>query len=372
MTRPIRVMHVVLSLSPGGAERLVIDLSRRLHPVVPTSICCLDDAGAWADDVRADGIPVDVLARQPGFHPGLGLRIADLAGRYEAGIVHCHQYSPFVYATIAGLRRPSLCIVYTEHGRLTDAPPSRKRAAVNRVLGRRCDVIIAVSRELRGHMLAEGFSSSRVQVIHNGVEPGAVVTSADAARAKQALGLPEDAWVVGTIARFDPVKQLDILIDAFAAVARAVPEARLVMVGGGPEGQRLEGLVGERGLTDLVVFTGVRRGARALMPGFDVYVNTSVSEGISLTLLEAMAASRPVVATRVGGTPEVIADGSTGLLVPANDVQSVVEAIISLRQDAAKRMSLGAAARTRVIEHFSLDRMARDYLAAYRGCRGEN
>jgi glycosyltransferase involved in cell wall biosynthesis len=366
MTHGLRVMHVVLSLAPGGTERLVVDLSRWTNGQVPTSVCCLDEAGAWASELRDAAIPVTVLGRQPGFHPTLGLRIAALAEQQRANVLHCHQYSPFVYGSIAGLRNPRLRIVFTEHGRLSDGPPSTKRLVVNRTLGRRPNRVVAVSHELRRYMVEEGFQASRVDVIHNGIDPGPEFTLEQRVRARVLLGLPDSALVIGTVARFDPVKRLDVLVEATAVVTRILPQAHLVMIGGGPEASRLEAQVADRGLTNRVVFTGPRHDVRTLMPAFDVYVNTSASEGISLTLLEAMAASRPVIATGVGGTPEILVEG-TGVLVQPDDSRATAEVIVSVLRDPARGLSLGAAARSRVVEHFSFDRMARAYLAAYEG-----
>ena len=367
MTADLRVMHVVLSLCPGGAERLVVDMSRRIHPLVPCSVCCLDERGAWADEVREVGIDVVQLLRRSGFRPSLALQIAAEADRQRARVLHCHQYSPFVYGALAGMIKPDLRIVFTEHGRLSDAPPSRKRWAANRVLGWRPNAIAAVSADLRGHMIAEGFSPARVRVIHNGIDPGAAPTANDRSLARRNLDVGDHTFVIGTVARLDPVKRLDLIIKAMDVVAPTVPEATLVLVGSGAEEPALRRLVSERGLSRSVLFTGMRHDARALLPAFDVYVNASASEGISLTVLEAMAASRPVIATRVGGNPEVVDDGVTGVLVPPGSEHAVGTAIVELHRDRARRDALGSAGRDRVIGHFSFDRMVREYLAIYRG-----
>ncbi|MDO8835672.1 MAG: glycosyltransferase [Vicinamibacterales bacterium] len=370
MTPPLRVMHVVLSLSPGGAERLVVELSTRLHRDLPAGVCCLDEPGAWAADVLAAGIPVTVLGRQPGFHPGLGLRLAAEARRQGAGVLHCHQYTPFVYGSLAGLRSPRLRLVFTEHGRLAGAVPSAKRRVVNSVLSLRAERIVAVSEELRQFMLQEGFPAARVDVIHNGIDPGPEVSPDGRAQARGLLGLAPHTPVIGTVARLDTVKRLDILVDALAVVRYELPSAHLVIVGDGPERQRLEGLVDERGLRGGVTLTGARHDARALVPAFDVFANTSDSEGVSLTILEAMAASRPVIATRVGGTPEVLTP-HTGVLVPPGDSRAAAGAVAALLRDPAARQALGDAARQRVVEHFSFARMAQRYLEAYRGVGGK-
>jgi glycosyltransferase involved in cell wall biosynthesis len=369
MTPPHRVMHVVLSLSPGGAERLVVELSTRLDHERPMCVCCLDEPGAWAADVQAAGIPVAVLGRQPGFHPTLGLRLAAEARRQGAGVLHCHQYTPFVYGSLAGLRNPGLRLVFTEHGRLAGAVPSAKRWVVNRLLSRRSERIVAVSEELRRFMVQEGFPAARIDVIHNGIEPGPEVPPGGRAQARRLLGLPEDGPVIGTVARLDAVKRLDILVDALAVIREELPAAHLVIVGDGPERQRLDGLIAERGLRGGVTLTGARHDARVLLPAFDVFANTSDSEGVSLTILEAMAAARPVIATRVGGTPEVLTP-ATGVLVPPQDSRAVAGAAAALLRDPAARQAMGAAARRRVVEYFSFARMAQRYLEAYRG-RGE-
>jgi len=367
MAAPLTVMHVVLSLRPGGTERLVVDLCRAMHPAVPSSVCCLDEDGAWADDVRRAGVPVVALGRTPGFHPMLGRRIAALAREHRATVLHCHQYSPFVYGSIAGLLAPHLRIVYTEHGRVTDAPPSRKRAFVNRALGRRPNRVVAVSHELRAFMVAEGFRASHVEVIHNGIDAGPAVEPGARERARQGLGLAPTGMVIGSVARFDPIKRFDVLVRAFQVLVREEPGARLVLVGDGPERERLEALVDECGLRASALFPGLRSDARALMPAFDVYANASDSEGISITLLEAMAASLPVVATRVGGTPEIVDTGVSGELVPARDAGALASTLVSLLRDPARRSSLGERARRTVVERFAFERMVRDYLAVYSG-----
>lgn len=362
----IRVLHVVLTLCPGGAERLVLDLCRELRPFAASAVCCLDDPGPWADQARALGTPVSALGRRPGFRPGLGWRISRLARAMGATVLHCHQYSPFVYGTIAGLLQPGLRIVYTEHGRVTDAPPSSRRTWANRLLGFRPERIVAVCDDLRRFMSTEGFPASRIEVIHNGIDPRLETEAADVVRARRAIGLPADVRVVGTVARLDPVKRLDVLIEACALVRRIAPGTVLVVVGDGPTRASLERLAVERGLGDSVRFLGARDDARALVPAFDVYVNSSASEGVSLTVLEAMAAGLPVVATHVGGTPEVLTSGVTGLLVPPDSAGAIAEAVLGLLDRPDDRARLGAAARARVVHDFSLDEMVRRYLAAYR------
>jgi glycosyltransferase involved in cell wall biosynthesis len=173
--------------------------------------------------------------------------------------------------------------------------------------------------------------------------------------------------VVGTVARLDPVKDLGTLLDAVALVRRSRPEVRLVVVGDGAERTALEARAVRPDLAGTVLFTGTRRDARRLLSAFDVYANTSIHEGVSLTILEAMAARLPVVATTAGGNPEVVADGETGMLVPVRVPDAVASALSALAAAPERAQRFGARGRARVEDRFSMDRMVSEYVDVYRG-----
>jgi len=362
----LRVMHVVPSLDPGGTERLVIEISKTLIAEVQPMVCCLDNQGAWAAELIDLGVPVVALHRQTGFRPGIGLDIGRLADRHRIDVLHCHHYSPFVYGQIAALRRRNLRVVFTEHGRASDAGPSLKRRLVNPLLGRLPAAICAVSNDLRRHMIAEGLPGARVQVVHNGIEPGARPSPIARSSARLALGLAQDAFVVGTAGRLDPVKNLAMIVEAAGILAESQPRLRVVLLGEGPDRQALEQQIDALGLRRVVSLAGYRTDVRRLLPALDVYVNTSVHEGVSLTILEAMAAALPIVATRVGGTPEVVIDQETGILVPSYGVLEMADALQSLVGAVPWRRTAGEAGRRRVERHFSVGAMTQAYLHAYR------
>ncbi len=361
-----RVLQVVLSLAPGGTERLVIELSKQLHAKHGMAVCCLDEPGAWASELTEIGIPVFSLEREKGFSPELGRRIAALASEQGADVLHCHHYSPFVYGAVARLWQP-LRVVFTEHGRAHDGPPSWKRKFANQVFGRIPASIHAVSEDLKRHLVKEGFAPDRIDVIYNGIDPGGRPTAAEREAARAALGCAPTELVIGAVGRLDPVKDLPTLLEAFARVTSAHATARLVLIGDGPERARLESLVHERDLGGRVSLAGYRRDVRALLPGLDLYVNSSIFEGVSLTILEAMAAGLPVVATAVGGTPEVVSDGVTGRLVPARQPMTLAHAISTLLSNQTMARSFATQGRARVEQRFSLNRMVQSYAAIYRG-----
>jgi glycosyltransferase involved in cell wall biosynthesis len=359
------LMQLVLSLTPGGTERLTIEIVTRLLERYRIVVCCLDQAGEWAGELTARGVPVVPLHRAPGFHPSLGARVARIAAEHRATLIHCHHYSPFVYGCIAALRDRRLGVIFTEHGRLSDAPPSMKRRIANSVLGRMPASMFAVSSALKAHMVAEGFHADRLGVIHNGIEPGPRPTLADRVEARAMLGVSAGTFLIGTAARLDPVKDLKTLIAATALVRRRVPDVQLVIVGSGDEQAALEAAAAASGLGDAVRLLGHRGDVRRLLPGLDVYVNSSVTEGISLTILEAMAAGVPVVATRVGGTPEVVVPDTTGLLVEPRDPERLAAAIVEVAEAPDRRRDWGSAGRLRVETLFTMDRMVADYAREY-------
>lgn len=366
-----RVLQVVLQLDPGGTERLVLELVRRLRNRFPTSVCCLDQRGSWGSQLMDEGIDVSALGRAPGFHPGVARKLAAVAARVNASVMHCHHYSPFVYGTLARFWLPRTRIVFTEHGRLSDAPPSRKRRLANRFLVRGGPAIYAVSHDLRRHMMAEGFPA-RTGVIWNGIDPGLAPDEDARRRARLRMRLPDGARVVGTVARLDPVKDLGTLLEAVAMVRREITTSRLVIIGDGPEREALRARARDLDIEDAVDWLGQRDDVRELLPGIDVYANSSISEGVSLTLLEAMAAERPVVATSVGGSPEVIIDDETGLLCAARSPEALSSSLRHILRDGEAAVRYGRAGRSRVCAHFTLDRMVEQYAALYEAPQAGN
>ena len=358
-----RVLQVVLTLNPGGTERLVLEIVRRLHGQLPMSVCCLDERGTWADQLEALGVPVVALRRQPGFRPTLAQGVADAIRQHRASVVHAHQYSPFVYAALARVWLPRTRVVFTEHGRLSDHPPSRKRRMANQMLARLSSATFTVSSELRDHLVAEGFPAGAVEVIYNGIELGPAPDPDVRRLRRESLGVSDDTLTIGTVARLDPVKDLATLIHATASLAGRRPAA-LVVVGDGPERAALEAVARETQNPPAIHFLGHRADAREGLQACDIYANSSISEGVSLTILEAMAAGLPVVATNVGGTPEVV-DDTCGRLVPARNVGALAGAMEALAEAPALRRALGQAARARVAERFTIERMVEEYRRAY-------
>lgn len=364
--RPPHVLQVVLQLDPGGTERLIVEMVRRLHGRFPTTVCCLDRPGSWAPEIERLGVEVVALQRPPGFHLATARALARVVRKAEATVLHCHQYSPFVYGRIACAMSNGPRLVFTEHGRHSDAPPSGKRRLVNRFLVSGVSDLYAVSHDLRRHMLAEGFPE-RVRVLWNGIDPGRVPDEGLRTSTRAQLGVGRDAIVVGSVGRLDTVKDFPTLIEAFAIARTDEPRLHLAIVGEGPDRPRVERAIAASALGGAVTLLGHRHDARALMAGFDIYVNSSISEGVSLTLLEAMSAGLPVVATSVGGTPEVVVHNETGLLAPARSPAALAACLTRLATDPGCAHDCGRAGRRRLLDYFTLDRMVGGYVPLYEG-----
>ena len=207
----------------------------------------------------------------------------------------------------------------------------------------------------------------RTHVIVNGIDVRRIALAATPRpAARKALGLEPDALVVGTVARFDPVKALDVLLRGFAVLAAIQPTARLVLIGDGPEARRLRALARSLGIDAQVRFAGVVADASRLLPALDLYASASRREGLPLALLEAMACGLPVAATRVSGHVDVVEDGVTGVLVPPDDPAALGRAMDALVVNPARREVMGQAGRRRAEERFAASRMAAETADLYR------
>ncbi|MGK3968363.1 glycosyltransferase family 4 protein [Sorangium sp. So ce118] len=370
--RPVKVAHVVLSLNVGGLERVVLRLlertsRERFAPVV----CALQEPGALAEELARLGVPLVVLSRKPGLDPGLPVRLAAWLRREGIRLVHTHNPGPHLYGALAaGLARAASFagggggprVIHTKHGR--NYPKQKRKVLVNRLAAALTDRVVAVSDDARAVALeVERVDPARVVTILNGVDPE-VFRPGDARAARARLGLPASGYHVGCVARLSPEKDHATLLAAFARLREVRPDAHLTIVGDGPVRPALEQQAARLGLGGAVLFTGTRGDVAELLPAFDVFALASLTEGISLTLIEAASAGLPIVATRVGGNPEIVQEGETGLLVSPGSPEPLAAALeaIAVRDD---RAEVGMRGRARVIERFGIDQMIRAYEDLY-------
>jgi glycosyltransferase involved in cell wall biosynthesis len=357
----------------GGQERVALDLAAAQHAlgyrVIAVSLASTTPLpeGPLATDFRAHRIATETVEKRgAGIDATLPLRLARLFRRVGVEIVHTHNPQPLIYgapaAKLAGARA-----VHTKHGA---NPGSSAQRALRRTAAHLCDAYVAVSdvtaEVARSHHEAR---ADKLITIPNGVDLSRFHPDASArARVRSELGIPEDAWLVGTVGRLAPEKAQTLLIDAFAPMLSR--ERQLAIVGEGHERASLAATIAKLGERSAFVhLTGARRDVPEVLSAFDVFALTSSTEGLPLVIPEAMATGLPVVSTRVGGVPSVVEEGTTGLLVPAGDRAALAAALSRFDTDRSWAAGLGRAGRARALDRHSGESMARAYLELYERVR---
>jgi glycosyltransferase involved in cell wall biosynthesis len=368
--RPVvRVMYVVDHLKIGGAQTHLVQLlsrldRRRFQPMV----CALKAQGELCRTIESMGVPV--------FDGGLGrtlmgvggarvlARLTGLFRRERVDVAHAYLFHPNVLAPIAGRLAGVPAIIASK--RSLDRYPSRLPLWACR-FGNRLAHRVMVNAEAIGRFVGaeEGCPHAKMVLIPNGVREDALAPPADGSAKRRELGLPLDAPVVGAVSRLAWKKAIDHLVQATPRILEAAPSARVVIAGDGPLRGELEAQAVALGVRDRVLFLGSRDDSVELMAAFDVFVLPSVVEGMSNALIEAMAVGRPVVATDVGGNPEVVVDGETGILVPKAAPDHLAAAIVKLLGAPEMAAEMGAAGRRRVVQHYRVEAMARQIEAMY-------
>lgn len=364
------VTHVVHSLAVGGLENGLVNVVNGTPHDVRHRVVCMTTAGVFASRLRP-GVKVTALGKAAGHDVRTFLRLVTLLRRERPDVVHSRNWATFdtvLAARLAGVR----VVIHGEHGRDMSDPEGRNRRR-NR-LRRACAPLVTrfvtVSDDLRGWLIRDvAVPARKVVTIHNGVDTVRFAPG-DRAAARRALALPPDVPMVGTVGRLDPVKDHATLVRAFAAVAQRMPAAVLVIVGDGPCRRDLEQLVAELGLGPRVRLLGECKDVPVTLDAMDVFVLPSFAEGISNTLLEAMAMALPVVVTRVGGNPELVEDGVNGIHVPRRAPEALTAAITRYLEDDHLRAVHGKSSRLRAVDRFSLEQMTTAYTTLYRDPTG--
>ncbi len=364
---PIRVLHLITELSSGGAQTLLRDLTtlldgeRYAHRVA----CLYQGDTPLARELAGRGVPVTDL-RLSGRWPFPALwRLYRLLRRERPQIVHGWLFHANLVVRLVARLAGVPVVVTSRHSIAVGGRARERLLAATTWLD---DGVVAVSEAVRrAEIDAAGAPPGKVHVIRNSVamEIFADPSGERRRRTRQALGVDDGTLLVGSVGRMHPVKGFDLLIDAFARVRERLPHSLLVLAGDGAIRRELEQQVQERGLAKSVRFLGDRRDVPDLLAAFDLFVLASRQEAFGIVLTEAMAAQRPVVATAVGGTPEVVLDGETGLLVPPEDPAALAAAIERLLGDEPLRDRLVQAAYARVCEHFSAAKAVAAYERIY-------
>lgn len=368
--RPIRVLQLITSLDRGGAENhLLALLTHADRQAFEIETAVLVGEGELVPVFRQAGIPVHLLHAGSRLDPRALNRLVAILREGNFDILHSHLFRADIYAGLAvarlGERRPLLVSTRHNDDRFFLNPFV---GIVHYVVSARQDLIIAISDHIARFTVARGVRHpARVRRVYHGIEPPLErALEREGQRIRRELGIDSDAFLVGNVGRLAPQKGQRHLIAAMPLLLERVPGAHAIIAGGGDLEDYFRDLARELGVADRVHVLGPRRDVPALMHAMDVFAMPSIWEGFGLVLLEAMAAGRPIVASRVATIPEVVADGETGVLVPAGDPLALADALADLARQPALAQRMGAAGRERLRRSFSIEKMVGDTELLYR------
>jgi len=368
----MRVCHVAMADLWAGAEVQLAILLRSLAKRPDLEVSAILFNGGWlAGELEDAGVPTLVIREAERNPVAIVRELRERFRRERIDVLHTHKYKDNILSALASIGRGGPYQVRTIHGArepFVGVPAFRMNvyerldAAVNRWA---VDRLVAVSVSLE-HPLGARFGNDKVTCIHNAIDVDRVRVTRDLRELRRELGLDPHDFVIGAVGRLMPVKGLEIFLQAARMLKDRGRSPKFLVAGDGPLAGALQSLARELGLADDVRFLGHRKDSHDILGLLDLFVLPSLSEGIPLVLLEALALSRPVVATNVGGIPEVVEHGRSGVLVPAGRPDELARGCLTVMDNPALAQRLGQAGRTRVEEAFSADAMAEKVAQIYR------
>ncbi|NQZ87201.1 MAG: glycosyltransferase [Colwellia sp.] len=361
-----KVMHITYDMRIGGTEMVIkniIDGCDKNH--IEMSILCIESPlGPFASELINDGIKFYELNRQPGFDTRLISKIRNSIKENNIDIIHCHQYTPWVYGVIAAAFTKTK-VIFTEHGRFYPDSSTWKRKLINPILNLFTNHVTAISAATKQALIEyENIPAKDIDVIYNGISP-LKIEQENVQKIREKLAIPANNKILGTIARFDPIKNHIMMIKAFSQVLKRQPETTLIIVGDGEERANIVDCIASLGIGNNVILTGYKTKPVNYLDLMNIYLLSSFSEGTSMTLLESMSLSKPCVVTDVGGNPEVIVNGKNGFVTANDDVEAFTQGILQAIESIDKDSSMGQASLYRFDLLFSEKIMNNQYQKLY-------
>jgi glycosyltransferase involved in cell wall biosynthesis len=370
----VRLLKFVTLFGIGGTERQVVNLGLGLDSSrFDLHLACFRRTGHFLPEIEARQIPLETFDINHLYNPRAfreQLRFWGQVRREGIDIVHTYGFYPNVFAIPAAkLARVPVVIASI---RDTGVYQTARQRSVQRTACRLADCVLVNAEAVREWLISEGYRPSKIAIIRNGIDLARFTRRLDTRGLRRELRLPPEAPVVTLVSRLSQPKGVEHLLEAAVIVVKRVPDVHFLIVGDGfavKDGvvledaayrNELESYARQLGLGKRVRFTGVRLDVPEILTEATVSVLPSLSEGLSNAVIESMAAGLPVVATRVGGTPEAVEDGVTGILVPPGQPAALARAICQLLENTELAESFGRAGRQRAFERFSLERMVQE------------
>jgi glycosyltransferase involved in cell wall biosynthesis len=365
-------MHLTYDMRIGGTEMVIKNLIEGSdHDLFDMSIFCIEEPiGPWGIDLQNNGLQITAKARQPGFDTSLIFAIRKHIKDHKIDIVHCHQYTPWVYGVLAAFGTKTK-VIFTEHGRFYPDSSTWKRKLINPWLCRITDHITSISKATKLALIEfENIPENKIEVIYNGIKKPEVIEEKVAAL-RQKLGISKDIRVLGTIARLDPIKNHSMMLEAFALVLKENPNTVLIIVGDGEERNNIENKIKQLGIQDKVILPGYDPQPQHYLALMDIFLLSSLSEGTSMTLLEAMSLGKPCVVTDAGGNPEITSHDDNGLITANGDADEFSAAITQLIMKPELRLAMSERATLRFTSMFTNSIMIEAYKKCYEMLHGK-
>jgi L-malate glycosyltransferase len=361
---PITALFIIKPERSAGAEMVLVEAATHLAPERFRVIC-----GLLTPDTEQI-IPARLRTvdfRMPGLNGWVWLRfffqLCWIIYRDCVDVIHVNSYVPGNYVRLAAALMQVPIVIDHWHGFTRF---NRKRRLICRLLAHFTDLSLAVSQGVKDYLVKKiGLNPGKIRVVPNGVDIATIDAARPGAEVRRELGLPQGVPIIGLVGRLDHWgKGHKELFEAMAGLKERYPIHALI-IGGGRRRKEVRALAASLGLADIVHFLGHRRDVPDLLNAMDIFILPSYSEGVSLALLEAMAAGLPVIASEVGGNPEVVTDGETGLIIPSRDAGALAQALERLLTDPAWGKAMGENARSHVVANYSLERLGREINGIY-------
>ena len=380
-TVKINLLFVVYQLGAGGTERVVLDLARHIDKSKFNVYAAYFSGGDLLEAMKEVSQQLIHIHKKKGFDPGAMIQLERIIKKNKIDVVNAHAYPPFLYSYFGAKMLHNRSLVITEHA-VADLEIGRKKSMHERIcklLFYRTNAVIGVSKGITDSFKNSfPYHSKKMLTVTNGVEVERFDILVDRISVRDQLGILPSHFVIGTIANFRRVKNHVCFIKAFHILSTALPNARLVLVGqgfsGDPESSEYESkcLVKSLGLENRVIFTGYREDIPSILKSFDIFCLPSFSEGLPVSILEAMAAGIPVVGSDVRGINEVISPEDTGLLFPVNDVRSLVHILKRLIENPGLRSMLSKNAFDYVSKAHGIRQWVDKYQRIFQGSIGRH
>lgn len=366
--KKISVLHIVEELKIGGLERIIFEIATKLNKdEYNVNVWCITRGGRIAKELLAAGINVRILGIDSYYNPLNILRLARYFKRLNPDIVHSHTYFSNTIGRIAGkLAQVSVIITHVHN---TYHNYSKRNHLIERVLSVNTDKIICCSKAVRNYVLkTEKIEARKTIVINNGIDLRLFHEQGSGSTLRKSLKMGDNVPVVITVASLTEKKGHRYLLKALKIIKGKCNSLKALIVGDGPLRHELRNIAGEYGLQDSVIFTGQREDIRELLEISDLFVLPSLQEGLPLAVIEAMSTGLPVIATAVGGVPDVIDDGKTGILVPFGNLEALSNAVLTLLADPKKKERIGRCGQRAAIDNFGSEKMVAEVDKLYRAC----